>query len=144
MHSISRVAAGVLLATLLTAARTDAQPGPGCVELLLHCDPASELIQELCGPGPHVVPPGDTSYVVFGAGVTSVTLTQCGTGTTQEIFGDTDLCTLSGFNDNVCGLSITSAVPTLGGSTSGPIWMGTALTLLGVAGLLWRRRTQTD
>ncbi|HSQ04870.1 MAG TPA: hypothetical protein VLN59_12585 [Burkholderiales bacterium] len=51
-----------------------------CVDVLLHCDPTSPLLEHVCGTGVHTLQTftaQNISYVVFGAGVTSVELIHC-------------------------------------------------------------------
>jgi hypothetical protein len=96
--------------------------------ILLHCDPGSEQILTLCGPGPHDIS-GNTfvntniSYFDFGDGTTGANITKCRTGggtpDTVSITGDTNLCLMfetypnadccqdpARYNDNVCVIEL--------------------------------------
>jgi hypothetical protein len=94
-----------------------------CVRVLLHCDPNSEEILTLCGPGPHDISANtfvntNISYLDFTGGFTGANLTKCrlggGSPDTVTITGDTNLCELQGgccddptrYNDNVCMIEL--------------------------------------
>jgi hypothetical protein len=80
------------------------------------------------------------SYVVFGPGFQNVTLSQCTTGATFVITGDTNLCGLDETNDNVCAIEIAiapAAAPSMGGAGLGLIMFA----LLTLGGLRLRRRS---
>jgi hypothetical protein len=122
---------------------------PGCVDLLVDCNPTSTSMTTVCDVALHDLTqiPWDSktvakelSYVVFGANVKSVTLTQCGTGKTLVITQDTDLCNVPGWNDNVCDLEALyklAPAPALGGWQLALV----ALLLVGAGWFLVRRRT---
>ena len=126
------------------AANAAAVAQPGCVDLLTDCFAGAELLESVCGPGLHTLssPVSDNiSYVVFGPGVQKVTLTQCRTGATFVITGDTNLCGLDETNDNVCAIEIAiapaAAAPSMGGAGLGLIMFA----LLTLGGLRLRRRS---
>jgi hypothetical protein len=81
------------------------------------------------------------SYVVFGPGVQKVTLSECRTGATFVITGDTNLCDLDDTNDNVCSIEIAIAqpqgAPSMGGAGLGLI----IFALLTLGGIRLRRRS---
>lgn len=87
----------------------------GCADILLHCGP-SEVLQTICGPGPHEltgVVRYNASYLAFGADVSGAILTQCGTGAQMSVTSDTNFCDLPGgccgpgrWNDEVCFIEL--------------------------------------
>ena len=91
-----------------------------CVQIRLHCDPNSPVLETVCGIGEKFLAPltaANSSYVTFGAGVTSVTLHHCNngplSGQSLTIENHTNLCGLQGgccgsprWNEEVCSIEI--------------------------------------
>jgi len=117
-----------------------------CVDLLRDCNPDASSLGIVCGFNPHMlVPPvsNNISFVVFGPGVGSVTLVQCGTGLMTVLTGGTDLCSLNGdWNDNVCEILIHPIIPS---PSLNPTGLSLLVLMLLAGGILaLRRRVKSD
>ena len=95
-----------------------------CVEVLLHCNSSSDVLQTFCGAGSHSVADGEiipntqtnASFVLLTSAVASVTITSCqdNSMTATIPLSNANFCNLTGgavntprFNDQLCDLEIT-------------------------------------
>ena len=88
--------------------RCDNGVGELCVEVLLHCDPSSAVLQTFCGSGVQPVVGqvrSNASYILLGAGVNGAVI-QNSAGTVVTITNDTNLCGIGGFNDRLTALEV--------------------------------------
>ncbi len=129
----------LMLSGMLLLARPAGAQAPGCVDVLVDCEVNSAVLQTVCGLTATPIQPGIASFVRFGPGVRSVLLTQCGTGATLLITGNTNLCDISGWNDELCEvhiLSVGAGAPAL--NRFGLIVLFLLLSAFGMF-TLWRR-----
>ena len=102
-----------------TAGTCNCEP-VGCVDIRLHCDANSSVLETVCGGGVQTRSPvtaANISFVSLGADVNGVILHHCPNGPlagqTLTITGDTNLCGLQGgccgyprWNDEVCAIEL--------------------------------------
>ena len=88
----------------------------GCVDILLHCNAGSSVLETVCGGGVQTLAPytaSNISYVIFDTDVSGVVLHHCDGVRQMVITGDTNMCALPGgccsygrWNDEVCAVEL--------------------------------------